>query len=166
MGLRYHVVETALGWVGLVRSEQGLRHTTLPQPSPQAVRELLGPALVGAVEDGVAFTDLAQRMRRYFGGEKVYFPDSLDLSGVPLFHRAIWEKVRTIPYGETRSYAWAAGEVGKPRACRAVGQAMARNRLPLVVPCHRVVGSDGDLRGFGGGLALKRALLDLEARSY
>ncbi len=67
-----------------------------------------------------------------------------------------------MPYGETRSYKWLAGEAGSPRAYRAVGQAMAKNPFPLVVPCHRVVASDGSLGGFSGGLDLKKALLDLE----
>ncbi|GAI87660.1 unnamed protein product, partial [marine sediment metagenome] len=74
-----------------------------------------------------------------------------------------WEETRLIPYGETRSYAWVAKQVGKPKAARAVGQAMGSNPLPIIIPCHRVITSNGKLGGFGGGLEMKRQLLSLEA---
>ena len=86
----------------------------------------------------------------------------LDLSGAPEFFRRAWQACRSIPAGETRSYGWLAAQAGRPRAARAAGQAMARNPVPLVVPCHRVVGSDGHLRGFGGGLPMKAWLLSLD----
>jgi methylated-DNA-[protein]-cysteine S-methyltransferase len=78
------------------------------------------------------------------------------------FERRVWRALCAIPYGETRSYAQIAATIGNPAACRAVGRANGRNPLPIVVPCHRVIGSDGSLTGFGGGLDLKRFLLDLE----
>ncbi len=91
------------------------------------------------------------------------FPDELDLSTATPFQRQVWEKTRLIPYGETRSYSWVAEQIGKPGAARAVGQALGRNPLPIIIPCHRVVASDGKLCGFAGGLGMKRRLLSLEA---
>jgi O-6-methylguanine DNA methyltransferase len=116
-----------------------------------------------AVEVTSAFGDLPSRLQRYFNGEKVLFSDRLDLSGATSFDRAVWETTLSIPYGETRSYAWVAQQIGRPRAFRAVGSALARNPFPIVVPCHRVVASSGNLGGFSGGLALKKSLLELEA---
>ncbi|MBN2207990.1 MAG: MGMT family protein [Candidatus Coatesbacteria bacterium] len=81
--------------------------------------------------------------------------------GAPFRHK-IWEATRTVPYGETRSYGWLAEKAGSPRASRAAGSAMANNHFGLVVPCHRIIASDGSLGGFGGGLDMKRMLLDLE----
>jgi methylated-DNA-[protein]-cysteine S-methyltransferase len=92
-----------------------------------------------------------------FGGYPV------DLSDHPPFRRAALAAARKIPYGEVRSYRWLAEAAGNPRASRAAGQAMHYNPAPLVIPCHRVVGASGALTGFGGGLAMKRALLTLEA---
>ncbi|MCK4262862.1 MAG: MGMT family protein, partial [Dehalococcoidia bacterium] len=81
------------------------------------------------------------------------------------FQRSVWDVCQSIPYGETRSYAWVAGKLGLPRAARAVGQALARNPVPIIVPCHRVIGSDGELVGFGGGMDLKRLLLRIESEA-
>ncbi|MFB3880018.1 MAG: methylated-DNA--[protein]-cysteine S-methyltransferase [Armatimonadota bacterium] len=106
---------------------------------------------------------LAADLRRYFAGERVGFSRyRLDLSGVPPFLAKALRQARGIPYGQVRSYGWLAAAAGNPRAARAAGQAMARNRLPIIVPCHRVIASDGSLGGFGGGLEMKRRLLELE----
>ena len=87
----------------------------------------------------------------------------LELSAVTPFFRAAWEACRSIPYGETRSYAWLAAEAGSPLAMRAAGQSMARNRFSLIIPCHRVIASDGGLGGYGGGgLTVKARLLQME----
>ncbi len=98
----------------------------------------------------------------YFAGKKVEFDYPLDVGGYTQFERAVWGAMSEIPYGETRSYRWLAQRIGKPRACRAVGNACGKNPLPIVQPCHRVVGSNGRLGGFSGGLDLKRHLLRLE----
>ena len=86
----------------------------------------------------------------------------LDLTGAPLFFKAAWQACRTIPAGETRSYAWLAAVAGRPGAFRAAGQAMARNPLAVVIPCHRVISSSGGLHGYGGGLDRKARLLELD----
>jgi methylated-DNA-[protein]-cysteine S-methyltransferase len=116
-----------------------------------------------AVADSQPFGDLPWRIQRYFEGKRVAFPDKLDLSAATLFQRSVLKLVHSIPYGETRSYASVAKELGKAKAFRAVGQALARNPIPIIIPCHRVVGSDGGLVGFGSGLELKRRLLQMKA---
>ena len=103
-------------------------------------------------------------LERYFQGDATALGEiKLDLGAAPPFFAAAWEACRRIPPGETRSYQWLAAEAGNPRAARAAGQAMAKNRWALVVPCHRVIGSDGDLHGYGaGGLRVKARLLQME----
>jgi methylated-DNA-[protein]-cysteine S-methyltransferase len=159
--MRFHICETELGWIGVVMSPAGLRATTLPHSSRDgALGEVL--ALGGDVEAPESELDgLADRLRRYGRGEPVDFPDTLDFTGVPRFFRAVWETARDIPCGETCSYGELAARAGRPGAARAVGQAMARNPWPIIVPCHRVVASDG-LGGYGGGLHMKERLLNLE----
>jgi methylated-DNA-[protein]-cysteine S-methyltransferase len=160
---RYTVVRTRLGWVVIGGSDKGISFISLPRSSPEVVLAGLNDYIAKAFEDASAFGDLRLRLQHYFEGEKVTFTDVLDLEGVSTFVRAVWEATRSIPYGEVRSYGWVANRIGKPLASRAVGRAMARNRFPIVVPCHRVVASDGSLGGFSGGLELKKRLLDMEA---
>lgn len=102
-----------------------------------------------------------RQLDEYFAGERRVFDLPLAPQGTD-FQRAVWHALATIPYGETASYAQMAARVGKPRAVRAVGAANGRNPLPIVLPCHRVIGADGSLTGFGGGLPVKRFLLELE----
>lgn len=111
-----------------------------------------------------AFDDAAIQLDEYFAGARHAFELALRPAGTP-FQLAVLEALRSIPYGETRTYAQVAAAVGRPRAVRAVGAANARNPLPLVIPCHRVIGSNGSLTGFGGGMETKRFLLALEARA-
>jgi O-6-methylguanine DNA methyltransferase len=99
----------------------------------------------------------------YLGGKRREFDLPLDVRGTDFQHR-VWDAVAAIPYGQTRTYAEVARMIGKPKAVRAVGAANGANPLPLVVPCHRVVGSDGSLTGYGGGLDVKRKLLEMEKR--
>jgi methylated-DNA-[protein]-cysteine S-methyltransferase len=103
------------------------------------------------------------QLSRYFAGELRDFDLQLDMEGTD-FQKRVWAELLHIPYGETRSYSDVAGAIGRPKAVRAVGAANGRNPIPIVVPCHRVIGAAGSLVGYGGGLPLKRFLLDLEAR--
>ena len=103
----------------------------------------------------------ATQLREYFAGRRTRFDLPLAPRGTD-FQRAVWKALEAIPYGELRSYGEIARAIGNPRAVRAVGAANGRNPLPIVVPCHRVVGSDGSLTGFAGGLEIKRRLLALE----
>ena len=107
------------------------------------------------------FDEVRRQLDGYFGGRRRGFDLPLAPQGT-VFQRKVLEALQAIPYGETRSYKEVAAAIGKPRAVRAVGAANARNPLPIIIPCHRVIGSDGSLTGFGGGLAAKRKLLALE----
>ena len=106
--------------------------------------------------------DVSQQLREYFSGERREFDLPLKLSGTE-FQVSVLEALQDIPYGETTSYGEIAKRIGRPKAVRAVGAANGRNPIPIIVPCHRVIGSTGDLTGFGGGLDTKEALLRLEA---
>ncbi len=102
-----------------------------------------------------------QELQQYFAGEKISFSCSLDLQGTP-FQVSVWQALRDIPYGQTRSYAEIAKATGRPTAVRAVGAANGANPIAVIVPCHRVIGSNGTLTGYGGGLSTKSWLLSLE----
>ena len=162
--LRYITFNTDMGWVGILASAGKLLGTTLPQHSAPEARQLLCDGVNRAIWSPSLFNDLVERLTVYFSGHQATFPDELDLSGATAFQREVWQTTRLIPYGETRSYLWVAEQIKKPGAVRAVGQALARNPLPVIIPCHRVVASDGRLGGFGGGLEMKQQLLHLEAR--
>ncbi len=146
-------------------SNSGLLRTTLPQPSAQEAERLLGDGVKNATRSENFFADLMKRLRTYFAGQRATFPDELDLSPATAFQREVWQLTRLIPYGETRSYGWIAKRLGKSGAVRAVGQALGRNPLPIIIPCHRVVASDGKLGGYSGGIEMKSYLLQLEALS-
>lgn len=152
------------GWVGIAGSARGLARLTL-KPTPEETLESL--AVDGWPEadpEDTVFAQARQCLERYFAGEVDALAElELDLTDAPPFYAAAWDACRTIPAGETRSYAWLAAAAGRPGAARAAGQAMAKNRLALVIPCHRVIGSSGDLHGYGaGGLAVKAELLNME----
>lgn len=161
--LNYTIFNTDMGWVGMLASAKGLLGITLPQCSTQEACQLLGDSVNRATWSLHLFKDLVERLKVYFSGQRTTFPDKLDLSQATHFQREVWEITRRIPYGETRSYAWVAEQIKKPRAARAVGQALGKNPLPVIVPCHRVVASDGKLGGFSGGVEMKMRLLSREA---
>jgi methylated-DNA-[protein]-cysteine S-methyltransferase len=104
-----------------------------------------------------------KQLESYFAGELRNFEMTLDMQGTA-FQKRVWEELVRIPYGETRSYSFIANTIGATKAVRAVGAANGRNPIPIVVPCHRVIGAGGSLVGYGGGLPLKKYLLDLEGR--
>ncbi len=161
--MAYTVFKTAAGWVGILGSAKGIKRITLPQTSREKAVAELGNS-DGEKPAQNALADIQQRFISYFNGQNVEFPDKLDLSDATPFQRTVWTTARQIPYGETRSYGWVAQKTGKPGAARAVGQALGSNPLPVIVPCHRVISSDGGLGGFSGGLAMKRKLLALEKK--
>ena len=151
------------GWIGMVGSEDGLCRLSM-KTTPDEVLEDLESDIRGSRQDDDAFPEARECLERYFQGDARALKDIiLDLTDAPPFFAAAWEACRAIPAGETRSYAWLAAEAGRPNAARAAGQAMARNPLALVIPCHRVIGSNGDLHGYGaGGLSVKARLLQME----
>lgn len=163
--LFYDIFLTAGGWAGAMVSPRGLRRLAL-RPTPEETATELGPEVTEARQEPAALEGIRRRLEAYFRGEGNSLEDiPLDLEEAPQFFRAAWEACRRIPPGETRSYAWLAAAAGRPGSYRAAGQAMARNRLAMVIPCHRVIGSDGSLHGYGGGLDKKARLLELERGS-
>ena len=136
----------------LVASASGIRAIEFDlQPVPDCQRNDRNPLLLEAV----------RQLRAYFAGQLREFQLPLDIEGTE-FQKRVWRQVAAIPYGETRSYLQIATAIGSPRAVRAVGAANGANPAPIMVPCHRVIGAKGKLVGYGGGLALKRRLLELE----
>lgn len=160
-GFRYATFDTDVGWIAILGSVKGLRRVTLPQSSAEEANLLLG--INEAVNSPSQFADLIRRLRAYFSGHQVTFSDRLDLSGTTDFQQRVWAATRLIPYGVTRSYLWVARQIAQPNAARAVGQALAKNPLPVIIPCHRVLASHGQLGGFSGGVAMKQQLLLLES---
>ncbi len=163
------IVETVMGWLGLAVSEQGIRSIVLPKKDKKSVQRELESAECGVriseLPSGVNNTvrKAGANLRKYFSGDRVLFDLPLDMRYYTQFQKAVWRAAGGIPYGETRSYAWVAKKIGNPRAVRAVGQALGANPVPIIIPCHRVIGSSGKLCGFAGGLTMKRKLLELEA---
>ena len=114
-------------------------------------------------QTGGLLASLTRQLQNYAAGKAVRFRCRLDLSLGTAFQRKVWRALQSIPRGQTRSYGWLAGRIGRPGAARAVGAACGANPVPIIVPCHRVIAGDGSLGGFSGGLALKRQLLKLES---
>jgi methylated-DNA-[protein]-cysteine S-methyltransferase len=115
----------------------------------------------GWKQDKAPFAEVILQLQDYFRGELRKFDLPLAMEGTD-FQLRVWNALRAIPYGETISYAQLAERIGNPKAVRAVGLANGSNPIPIIIPCHRVIGSDGSLTGFGGGLSTKKKLLDLE----
>jgi methylated-DNA-[protein]-cysteine S-methyltransferase len=128
----------------------------------QGVHMAPAAPLPGWREAPEPFAQAIEQLDRYFAGELTEFDLELDLRGTQ-FQKDVWNALLTIPYGETRSYGEIARQIGRPDRARAVGAANGSNPVSIIVPCHRVIGSDGSLTGYGGGLPRKRYLLDLEA---
>lgn len=150
----------------LARTEKGLCLLELGEESKEKFQDAIARSFPGfnvVPGSGSDFLPYLKQLEMYFGGHRVDLNLPLDLMGTG-FQLAVWEALRRIPYGMTRTYAEIASIIGRPRAFRAVGGACHRNPVLLFVPCHRVIGSNGSLVGFGGGLDLKRELLELEQR--
>jgi len=152
------------GTLRLLATERGLCRVVLPGEA--GLERWIARFLPGAVavEGAPVLEEAALQLRRYLAGEARSFDLPLDLYGTP-FQQAVWQVLRTIPYGQAWSYSQVAAAVGRPRAVRAVGAANGANPLPIIIPCHRVVQADGRLGGYGGGPAIKRDLLRLEGWS-
>lgn len=138
------------------------RRGTPPSRGGDVVRPQRLPA--DAHHDPEAFADVEAQLAAYFRGELTHFDVPLTLRGTP-FQERVWAALLDIPYGTTTSYGELARRIGEPRASRAVGLANGRNPIGVIVPCHRVIGADGRLTGYGGGLPRKRHLLDLEQQT-
>jgi methylated-DNA-[protein]-cysteine S-methyltransferase len=149
-------VDSPIGTITLVAEDDVLVEVHLPNESPPG-----GTAQDAPPTEGSALGQAAAQLREYFAGERFEFDVPLAPRGTP-FQLAAWQALRTIPYGETVSYGEQARRLGDRNLARAVGAANGRNPLPIIVPCHRVVGANGHLTGFGGGIECKAWLLDHE----
>ena len=161
-GIEYYVFETDWGWMGAAGSSRGLAAVVLPQSAPGDVLAQLGEMTSAGRQNESRFAAFAGDIGDYLAGKRVEFRASCDLAAATPFQRQVWSKAREIRYGESRSYSWIAVEIKNPRACRAVGQALGQNPLPIVIPCHRVLNAHGAVGGFSGGLDIKKRLLRLE----
>jgi methylated-DNA-[protein]-cysteine S-methyltransferase len=163
--LRYVTFDTEIGRFLVARSDLGLRIVTFAKnldAERALARETRGKRVM-AVEDKIRLRMVVDSIRGYLAGDRAPLEHKVDLSDTTDFNRRVLDVVRSIPYGVLRTYKWVAGEVGAPRATRPVGQALSRNPLPIVIPCHRVVNSDGSLGGYsGGGPDMKRRLIEIE----
>jgi len=147
----YTYVETPIGPLLVAGDEQRLRTVHFAPSHPES----------GWKKADEPFARIASQLAEYFEGKRRTFDVELQMEGTP-FQLEVWSALRGIPYGEVRSYADVARQIGRPKAVRAVGAANGANPIPIIVPCHRVIGSSGALTGFGGGLGVKRRLLELE----
>ena len=164
--LRYDVFETEMGWVAAVTSEHGVLRMSLPEPVVQQAYDHVRPEIEDAERDPDALTDVREKVQAFCAGKIADLTDiPIDMTAMSPFFKRAREACRSIPSGETRTYAWLADQAGNARAARGAGQAMAKNPVALLVPCHRVIGSDGELHGFGGGVGLpmKERLLRMES---
>ena len=116
----------------------------------------------GALRKGTAPPLLEKELKEYFENGREEFTQKIAFRKGTAFEKAVWEALREIAYGETRTYKWLAETIGKPKASRAVGQSLSRNPIPIIIPCHRIIESDGSLGGYSGGIDIKRRLLDME----
>lgn len=152
----YTTIESPVGGLRLVAEELGLRTVWFlrgrKNESPDKEWK----------EDTAFFADVIRQLRAYFAGELREFEIPLLMEGTE-FQKRVWKSLQAIPYGETTSYGELAKKIGAPKAVRAVGAANGQNPIPIIVPCHRVIGSNGSLTGFGGGLENKKKLLELES---
>ena len=154
MSLFHDTLDTSLGILTLEASERGLRSVRFPN-RPQPIK--------GRMTSNSVIKLAKRELNAYFGSELTRFSVPLDWHGTA-FQESVWQALIAIPYGETVSYADVARAIGRPRSARPTGGAVGRNPLPIIVPCHRVIGSDHTLTGFTGGLNIKVALLELEGR--
>lgn len=164
--LAFRVVPSAAGFAAFVASPRGLKRVFLPEPTRAHVLDAVQRSEPGATEVPTLLPKLADCLTRFFAGEPVAFDVDCDWAGRTAFEQAVWRACRRVPYGKTATYGDLAKRIGNPQAARAIGMAMSRNPCPIVVPCHRIVGSNG-LGGFSGsgGLDQKRDLLEMEAGS-
>jgi len=164
--LYYTVAPGPWGLMGLAASNKGLIHIQSVTPSEKDYVNFLKQSFVNVPEkNSERLKSATDQLRLYLKGKLKTFDVPLDFfTGTP-FQKQVWKKLSSIPYGETRSYAWLARSIKRPNAHRAVGNANGKNPLSILLPCHRVIQTNGDLGGYSGGLHIKRYLLDLEKTS-
>ncbi|GFG51405.1 methylated-DNA--[protein]-cysteine S-methyltransferase [Mycolicibacterium agri] len=152
--LQFRTMDSPVGMLTLAGRDGRLMHLRMEDQTYEPSRD-------GWIRDDRAFPEAVDQLEAYFAGELTDFDLELDMVGTE-FQRRVWAALLTIPYGETRSYGEIARQIGAPGAFRAVGLANGHNPIGIIVPCHRVIGANGSLTGYGGGLDRKRMLLDME----
>ncbi|MEA2008047.1 MAG: methylated-DNA--[protein]-cysteine S-methyltransferase [Chloroflexota bacterium] len=160
------ITTSHLGIIGVAMSEQGLVNTDLRLASTEEFAQAIALRQnAELVPGGERVADALRQIEEYLAGDREEFEIPIDWSGMTEFKMAVLRATLGIPYGETLSYGEVAAQIGRPRAARAVGQAEAKNPIPLVIPCHRVIGANGEMRGYGGpeGVNLKAWILAFEA---
>jgi methylated-DNA-[protein]-cysteine S-methyltransferase len=158
---RHLVIDSPIGPLTLVAADHRLAGVYLASTRHDPPPAAIGVAAQAGDDD--LLDTAARQLAEYFGGSRTRFDLPVELDGTP-FQRTVWQALRSIPYGATISYGELAGRIGQPSASRAVGLANGRNPVSIVVPCHRVIGANGSLTGYGGGIERKRFLLALEQR--
>lgn len=170
----YSIVKTRLGWCGIVSNNGLIKRIVLPSTNKRLVLQGIQKEYPEATENSSGLKKSSQVIVDYFNGKAKRLDFPIDLKGYTNFERQVYKNLCRVPYGEMTTYGKLAKSVGKPKAARAVGNALAKNPLPLVIPCHRVVKSDGSIGNFSviptadppgrtsGGVALKKQLLELE----
>lgn len=153
----YRVIDSPIGLLTLAGKDQVLTNLRMVDQTYEPDRSCWA-------QSKSAFPDVVEQLDAYFAGDLQQFDLELQMEGTE-FQRKVWNALRSIPYGETRSYGEIAEQIGSPKASRAVGLANGHNPIAVIVPCHRVIGANGSLTGFGGGLERKLALLELEKKS-
>ncbi|MCX5999118.1 MAG: MGMT family protein [Chloroflexi bacterium] len=161
----HDVFRTSWGWVAALASARGLLSLSLPSETQDLAMSDLAVTSAAAEHRRGAFEHLALALEEYFKGAPLVRNETLDWGRVSPFQRRVLQAVAAIPSSRTATYREIAAGIGKPGAARAVGRALARNPFPVLIPCHRVIASDGSLRGFRGGLDMKRRLLLLDGCS-
>jgi O-6-methylguanine DNA methyltransferase len=159
----YTVFKTPFGFMGAAKTAFGMHTVVLPKKSAKEVlKVIIGSLGRGCVEDGSSFSSFKKNIIEYFSGKPLRFNDPVDFDGASDFEKRVWSSAADIPWGQFSSYGHIARSISRPDACRAVGMALSRNRLPIIIPCHRVMMKDGGLGGFADGPRMKRLLLKIE----
>jgi O-6-methylguanine DNA methyltransferase len=148
-----HAFKTKYGWVKIAYSKKGITALQLPVKRKPTAGNITPPKHVKVFE---------KELIKYFSGKKKKFSSQADVQGYTAYQKKVWAAAKNIPYGETRSYSWIARKTGKPGSARAAGNALGKNPCPVIIPCHRVIKSDGTMGGFSVGRGWKSKLLSLE----
>lgn len=160
---KYCILKTPYGFLGLVRTYKGLHSVILPKKTSREIKEVLEKSFKKLINHQKSFIGLKKKLDKYFKGHHVSFRNRLDLDDASDFDRKVYSVVSNIPAGETRSYGWIAKQIGGIKFARAVGKSLSRNKLPIIIPCHRVIGKHY-FGGYKPGIKYKQFLLHIEGR--
>lgn len=164
--MRFTVFDSSLGNIVLVSKNGRLTELDITDEDAYRVKEKLAAFYSDAIESPESFNKTCKLLNGYLKGERVDFDLDVDISSLGVFTRKVLEETRRIPYGELRSYGWIGKRLGYGSAGRAVGQALGRNPIPVIIPCHRVIREDGSIGGFSMGLQIKERLLATEGKCF